>query len=94
MNDILIDTDYAPIIVNGDFSTGGDLLQRQSLLWATSPGDWKKNPFTGIDAVNSINDESPETLIKRAKRQYKADGLKVKEMYFNNNELYTDAEES
>lgn len=92
--DILLDSDYTPVIISGDFAPGDDLLQQQRLLLATCQGEWKESPLVGCGVINSINDENPQNIIAEIKRQFKADGLHINSIAFNNGELNINAERS
>jgi hypothetical protein len=92
--DIKLDSDYIPVIENGDFKADDSLQQEQKLLLATTKGEWKANPLVGCGVINSINDENPQNMIAEIKRQFKADGLKIQYLAIVNGELNIDAERS
>lgn len=92
--DLLLDENYELRTENGDFVTGDSFKQEEALLLITGQGEWKENPLAGVGLFNYLNDENPETMKAEIKRQFKADGKKVKSIEFTNNEIRIDAERS
>lgn len=94
MNDILLDDNYQPVIQDGDFVAGEDLLQNEKLLLATSKGEWKENPTTGCGVIDEINNESTYDITSEIRRQFKADGILVSSISIVNGEIIIDAKRS
>ncbi|NJM16139.1 MAG: hypothetical protein HC896_12855 [Bacteroidales bacterium] len=90
--DFLIDNNFEHLTANGDFVTGDNFVQQQQLLLSTGAGEWKESPLTGVGVRDFINDESTNSLISLIKRQYKADGLKAKNITINSEGIKVDAE--
>ncbi|HLO59064.1 MAG TPA: hypothetical protein VK172_14695 [Lentimicrobium sp.] len=92
--DFVLDNDYIPETENGDFVCKDELQQQQRLLLASVKGEWKENPLAGCGIINYVNEENPQAMIMEIKRQFKADGLNVLMITYNDSELRIDAERS
>ena len=78
MQDLLIDTNYDLIVLNGDLSFGESTRQEIDLICATNKRDWGQDPSIGLGFVNYIN--APDTgnsrdLQVELRKQLGADGL-------------------
>jgi hypothetical protein len=92
MKDILIDnTTYEEKITNGDFVTGESTLQHQKLLLETAKGDWKESPVVGVGAAAYLKEEDESGLLTEIKSQFELDGMNVKKVAYNNEQITIDA---
>ena len=70
-------------VVGGDFAVGESTGQHQKLLFVTAPGEWKRTPLVGINALRAVDDEGPEDLIREATRQMIKDGMTIESLTVN-----------
>lgn len=85
---------------SGDLALdGGDLevvestYQHQRDLLLSSKGHIRDKAESGVGIVNFLHDNDPEGLLRSARKEFAADGMKVKKVGFNpvTNELETEA---
>ncbi len=53
--DILLDTDYTPIVKDGDFAVGECLDQEVDIILKLSQGQWRSNPLLGPGLFRFVN---------------------------------------
>lgn len=75
--DILLDDNYNPVIVNGDFSIGDGTEQHQKLLILSAKGDFKLNPTAAVDVTRHLDDDA-FNLLQEVSSEFTKDGMKVK----------------
>ncbi|HMP92100.1 MAG TPA: hypothetical protein PKD90_04460 [Phnomibacter sp.] len=80
MVDLLLDSEYVPIIVNGDFVPGYSDNQHKGLLMHTSPGDWKESPDVGAAPWRFLESESTVELARAIRQQFTADGMVINKL--------------
>lgn len=84
---------------NGDLDlSDGDLQyidsarQHQKDLLLSRQGWWKEHPATGVDVYAHLNDTDPEALLRATRKEFAADGMKVRKVQLHaNGEIETDA---
>jgi len=91
MMDILLESDDLKV-VHGDFVAGESKNQQQYLLLATDKGEWKQSPRVGVGLFGFLEEENPTRLFREIREQFVLDGLRVKELGFNNGKLQVKAE--
>ena len=76
MKDILVNDDFEVQFANGDFAVGESSRQSVNLVVATSPGEWKLSPVTGVGGSSLVgaNDRFADRLLRL---QLQADGFKL-----------------
>lgn len=77
IKDILLDSDFDLMAVDGDFVVGDSTIQNQALLLASGPGEFKETPTCGIGLEGYLLDENPAVLLREIRRQFTIDGMKV-----------------
>lgn len=60
MTDLLLNDNYTPALLNGDFATGESDEQHVLLICATNKGEWRESPLTGLDLV--LYQNAPKTV--------------------------------
>ena len=53
--DILLGTDYTPIVKDGDFAVGECLDQEVDIILKLSQGQWRSNPLLGPGLFRFVN---------------------------------------
>lgn len=65
IQDILLDSDFDLLIVNGDFAIGDGIDQEIALLINTWVGHWKQNPLLGVGITQHLNSSGQGPTIIR-----------------------------
>lgn len=78
-------------IENGDFVFGDATRDNQRLLLLAEKGEWKHAPTSGVGLRSFLDDESPEDMLREIRRQFTRDGMKVKSLSYDGNQLKFDA---
>lgn len=74
-NDILIDSDNNPQILNGDFSTGESELQDVAIILQLRQGELKSDPILGVNLQHFLKGKYDRVAIeKRVKIHLERDG--------------------
>lgn len=75
---------------NGDLDLAtGDLLvtestyQHQRDLLLSCKGHIRQKPEAGVGAVDYLQDNDPEALLRNTRKEFTADGMKVTKVAFN-----------
>jgi hypothetical protein len=84
MIDILLDNNFDLFFEDGDLVFGSSDLQHQELLLITEKGTNKEFPTIGVGIATEINDESPESLKIRIKKEFERDGMRVQRVNVRN----------
>lgn len=76
---------------NGDISLASDDLlytestaQHQRDILLSGKGHYKESPETGVDAMEYVNDNEPEKLLRSIRKEFTRDGMKVKKVSMDN----------
>lgn len=76
---------------NGDIDLmAGDLLytestaQHQRDILLSGKGHYKESPETGVDAMEYVNDNEPENLLRSIRKEFTRDGMKVTKVSMDN----------
>ncbi|PXZ44908.1 hypothetical protein DMB45_00220 [Sanguibacteroides justesenii] len=84
---------------DGDIEfNSGDLIysestgQHQRDILLADKGHYKEFPTLGVGTINYLNDTEPENFLRTVRKEYTADGMKVKNIKIINNELTIEAE--
>lgn len=80
VHDILLDEDGDLLIKNGDLAIGESTQQHERLLLLCQKGELKLHPLVGVGIRDYLNDENPQNLKTEIRRQFKADGLVIKDL--------------
>jgi hypothetical protein len=91
--DIALDNDLDLIIENGDFRIAESTIQHINLLLKTSPGDWKHAPTLGAALAAWLKEDNllSSGLQNKVQSTLEADGLKVKKLSIEANQLAIEA---
>lgn len=75
---------------DGDLDlTTGDLLETESTwqhqrdLLLSDKGHIRQKPEAGVGAVNYMQDNDPEALLRATRKEFTSDGMKVKKVSFD-----------
>lgn len=71
-----------------DESTG----QHKAAILQASKGDYLNAPLVGVNAIDYLLDEQPQRLLQEVSRQMAIDGIKVKKVCFEGNNLIIDGD--
>jgi len=92
MNDYLLTGDMDLKIENGDFAVGDPTLQNQQIILKAQKGEIKEYPELGVGVDNEVFAENHNKLLIEIKRNFKYDGMKVKQLgYLDNGKLFVNA---
>jgi len=91
--DIALDytTDDLVISADGDFAGEESTKMHQKQLLQNAKGSFKENPLVCVGAMEYLNDEDPEALIREISSQFAKDGMKVNEVRLVQDKIKTDA---
>lgn len=78
MIDIELDATEDLAIANGDFVVVESTAQHQRQLILNNKGDFKQNPTLGVGALNYMDDENFQQLIRAISVEFARDGMDVK----------------
>lgn len=92
MNDITIDQNGDIDLSNGDVSYVESTQTHKADLLIASSGDYKESPLSGVGSIDYVMDSSPNGYLREVSRQMAADGMKVKKVRLEANELIIEAE--
>lgn len=87
IRDIQLQADGDVSLVGGDISYGESTRQHQADILQASRGDYINAPLIGVNAINYLLDEKPQAFLQEVARQMTLDGIKVKKVSFENEEL-------
>jgi hypothetical protein len=91
MRDFLLDNDFDLLFVGGDLVIGQSDLQHQELLLLTEKGINREFPTCGVGIQTELNDERPEGLKVRIKREFERDGMRVEKVNIQNGTFQIEA---
>lgn len=90
MKDVLLeDSDLS--MTRQDLVVGESTNQHQQLLLVTTPGEWKNSPLAGVGLTGWLNDERTGNLVTEVRRQFKSDGMEVRNISYEQGRLKIDA---
>lgn len=77
-----------------DLSSGIDMTEptqqhKRDILLA-SPGDFKQTPLLGVGLIYYVNANDTSTMLRNVSRQMQRDGIKIKRVGYDGNELIID----
>lgn len=75
--DILLDSDFDLLFVDGDMVIGESTEQHQRLLLVCEKGEIREFPACGVGINSYMLDDNPGSLNGEIKRQFERDGMKV-----------------
>ncbi len=78
MIDIGLNVGYDLVIGNGDFSSAESTAQHQQQLIVNNKGDFKQHPTICVGAINYMDDEHFQSLIRAISVEFTKDGMDVK----------------
>lgn len=91
----MIDIAHTP---NGDIELGtGDLVyaesteQHQQDILVADQGHYKEFPETGVGIMNFLQDNDPENLLRTIRKQFTKDGIKVRHIGIEQNQIHVTA---
>lgn len=91
MRDIKQDNTGDIDLTNGCMQFADPTKQHQRDILLTRKGELKHAPLTGVGIDDYLNDDSPEALLREARKQFIRDGMKVEHISFNNGKLLVNA---
>ncbi len=80
------------LIRNGSLSIGNTLYQNQYMILKAQKGELKELPFWGAGIDNIINDDDIQATQRTIREELARDGMKVKQLTIQNNELIIKAD--
>lgn len=78
MIDITLDLTEDLAISAGDFSMRENTAQHQQQLILNNNGDFKQSPMLCVGAMNYLDDENFQGLMRKISREFTQDGMDVK----------------
>ena len=91
MRDLLLNSNKDLQIVNGDLAIGYSDEQQQKVLLVMKKGELKQDPDVGVGLSFQLKDDDVSDLLTSVRQQFTKDGMKVKKVSFENNQLNVDA---
>lgn len=91
MIDIKQSTDGDVDLATGDIQMTEPTEQHKRDIILSAKGDNREYPVVGVCAVDYIHDNDPMALLRECRRQFAGDGMKVREVGYENGELIVDA---
>lgn len=76
----------------GDFATGESTRQHQQLLILSNKGDWKQRPTVGIGIYSFYKEDNIGGFLAEVKQELEKDGMRVKDIKYQQTELVIIAE--
>jgi hypothetical protein len=80
MMDYELDGDGDLLIVNGDWAVTESTYMHQKKLIVCQPGEYKADPTVGVGALNYIDDEGVQGIVRKISQQFMQDGMEVKQV--------------
>ena len=90
MRDVLLENGDL-MMAHRDLVIGESTNQHQQLLLVTAPGEWKSTPLAGVGLAAWLNDERTGNLVTEVRRQFKSDGMEVRDISYEQGRLKIDA---
>lgn len=80
-------------LTTGDLLVAESTCQHQRDLLYSDKGHIRQKPEAGVGAVNYIMDNDPEGLLRATRKEFTADGMKVRKVAFSahSNDLNVEA---
>jgi len=91
MNDILLNEDGTPKIVDGDLVIGYSDIQHQAIILEVGKGGIKHFPSLGVNISSSILDEGSDNLLLSIRKEFKRDNMKINTLKIIDSKLKIDA---
>lgn len=85
--DFNLDTNNNLQIIGGDFLIRDCESQNAKLIVMYQPGHLKSDPQLGVGIENMINGQMNSLMRKTISQQLSNDGLKLKNIYFDENQM-------
>lgn len=79
------------LLDQSDLVLGESTVQHQHLLLVTHPGEWKQSPLAGVGLDYWLNEERSGDMTAEVRRQFKADGMMVNSIGYEQGRLKIDA---
>ncbi|MDP1812330.1 MAG: hypothetical protein Q8K66_13090 [Sediminibacterium sp.] len=92
--DIIIDANNEPLIVNGDFVVGVSDGQHLQMLLQLQKGELKQYPDVGVGMTKYINGNVDGRLRKEIKEQLEMDGYDSRGLKINGDQIEINVSES
>ena len=83
MKDLLTDEKGDLLIVDGDLVVDYSDNQHQEHIILADKGDFKETPELGVGIMNLLSDDDPMSILIEIKKNLEYDGLKVKNVKFD-----------
>jgi hypothetical protein len=78
-SDLLVNTDFTPVLEEGDLVIGESTAQHKRSLLTSGLGWYRHDPLAGVGAFNWLDDEVGDVgLEQKIVEQFERDGLVVK----------------
>ncbi len=77
MIDIQHTTDGDLDLQTGDILYTESTSRHQRDILLTGKGHYKESPETGVDAMEYVNDNEPDKLLRSIRKEFTRDGMKV-----------------
>lgn len=91
MQDFILDTDGDLKIANGDLVIAESDLQHQEDILKSDKGHNKEFPTMGVGLEEYLNDDDVSGMLNEIRKQFKADGMTVNSVKYNNGNVQIDA---
>lgn len=91
MEDHLYDSNYDELVENGDEVWGDATKQHQEMLIALNKGEVKQFPTTCVGAMRFLDDEGPDELNREIRKECVRDGMTVKTLSSEGENIELDA---
>ena len=83
MKDILTDENGDLLIEDGDLVIDDSDNQHQEHIILADKGDFKETPELGVGIANLLSDDDPMSILIEIKKNLEYDGVKVKNVKFD-----------
>lgn len=90
--DFLVDENGDEALVDGDLLLAASDEEHIQDILISYPGEWKQFPFVGVNITRIIRGSIDGTVRRDIRLNLTADGYRVGNIIFNENELKIDAE--
>lgn len=85
MEDVLTDKNGDLLFANGDIAIGYSDNQHQEHIIIGNKGDFKESPEIGVGIFQMLSDDNPMGVLIEIKKNLQYDGMKVKNVKFEEN---------
>lgn len=77
--------------ISGDFADGDASAQNKALILQVSKGGFRESPFVGVGAATFLLDNGYQLLRREIRRQFELDGMRVRTITVDGDNLKIDA---